>query len=748
MFGKIYETTWWGFPTKNGWGNIYYDLSSSIISFFTSRVEDEGGTIENEIALEDLDESASILMIPSAIADGKLYSVLPEDGSGDFTFSRGSSATRVNEQGLIEDVQILSSNLVSNGDFSQEGTEQVTNGDFSNGLTNWTSYGITSVYNGVATIGASANSGIFQPVLSQNKSYKVTINVTSYNGVGQAEVSDNNGLTLYTINAVGEHTFTFKHTITNLNLIIRGRSNALFSIDNVSVKEVGQDWTLGTGWSIGDGKVISDGTQTSQSNLYQSGVVPINKTYKVNFSTVVTSGSLVLAIGGSNPQSTVTTSGTYTYTSKTTIGDSNLYFSASSDFIGSISNISVIEITDDTDLPRINYDDFSYQDSLGSEEVVNGDFDVNGNWTNFGTPLVSEQSSTRYYTSPFSWYIKEDAFRKGIQSPNNFTLTNGKTYNVSLWVYALDGAEILSGLSNTDKSVFTSHAVTQNEWTNITYSAIANATSASYISILTSSSTLEFYVDNISVKEYLGQEVVPNSGTGSLLLEPQSTNLITQSELFSDASWNKTNSSVVSGFTSPSGGLSAFKLVGDAVSSEKLLQTIKTVTNSTIYTASVFVKYGGVEWIRLTDAQTSNRMHFNTLTGAFGTPTGTIIDYRSTAFEDGWHKVSITTTSVATAYAFRVTLAEADNDVAYTGDGTSGVYIYGAQLEQQSYATSYIPTSGASSTRLADIANIDLTSFTLTSITETIGGVEQTPITVIPSIYTAPYGSIDKIIMI
>ena len=40
-------------------------------------------------------------------------------------------------------------------------------------------------------------------------------------------------------------------------------------------------------------------------------------------------------------------------------------------------NISVKEITDDTDLPRINYEGFSYQDSLGSEEVVNGDFATN-----------------------------------------------------------------------------------------------------------------------------------------------------------------------------------------------------------------------------------------------------------------------------------------------------------------------------------------------------------------------------------
>ena len=73
---------------------------------------------------------------------------------------------------------------------------------------------------------------------------------------------------------------------------------------------------------------------------------------------------------------------------------------------------------------------------------------------------------------------------------------------------------------------------------------------------------------------------------------------------------------------------------------------------------------------------------------------------------NGWYKLSITTTSVATAYALRVSLAEADNDVSYTGDGTSGVYIFGAQLEAGSYATSLINTSGSAVTRVGDVCKI------------------------------------------
>src|SRR5210317_1923644 len=45
---------------------------------------------------------ASLVLAPTATKEGKVYSAIPDTGDGDMTFSRGSSATRVNSAGLIE----------------------------------------------------------------------------------------------------------------------------------------------------------------------------------------------------------------------------------------------------------------------------------------------------------------------------------------------------------------------------------------------------------------------------------------------------------------------------------------------------------------------------------------------------------------------------------------------------------------------------------------------------------------------
>jgi len=111
--------------------------------------------------------------------------------------------------------------------------------------------------------------------------------------------------------------------------------------------------------------------------------------------------------------------------------------------------------------------------------------------------------------------------------------------------------------------------------------------------------------------------------------------------------------------------------------------------------------------------------YFNISTGQILTDSSTSSSIE--AYANGWYRVSITaTTPSAQSTLFAIGLADADNSRSYTGDGTSGIYLYGAQAEPSAtYPTSLIPTNGTSVTRVGDIA-------LKTSISSLIGQTEGT----------------------
>ena len=74
--------------------------------------------------MANLLDRSSLVLTPTAYNNGEALCIKPDDGSGDFDFQQKVAATRVNAQGLVENVQILSSNLVQNGDFSEEGVQR------------------------------------------------------------------------------------------------------------------------------------------------------------------------------------------------------------------------------------------------------------------------------------------------------------------------------------------------------------------------------------------------------------------------------------------------------------------------------------------------------------------------------------------------------------------------------------------------------------------------------------------------
>ena len=206
-------------------------------------------------------------------------------------------------------------------------------------------------------------------------------------------------------------------------------------------------------------------------------------------------------------------------------------------------------------------------------------------------------------------------------------------------------------------------------------------------------------LENLPRLDYSGGASCP-----SLLLEPQRSNLITHSEYFETSEWTtpnvvfETNKAI-----SPDGEFNATKFKANSANSTHWASTDLTLTSGQDYTFKLYVKSAEYDWVQIALFGTgwvgsTKKINFNASTGEFGT-TDTGITFDSNPMGNGWHEVIITNEAASTSGVVRVYPMPSDNATSYQGDGASGIYIYGAQFEQGSYPTSYIPTYGSSVTR-------------------------------------------------
>ena len=207
-----------------------------------------------------------------------------------------------------------------------------------------------------------------------------------------------------------------------------------------------------------------------------------------------------------------------------------------------------------------------------------------------------------------------------------------------------------------------------------------------------------------------------NGENGSLLLEPSRQQLLQYSEYF--GGWTQLNITTTdNSTTSPEGLQNAAKLVASSGNSNKVI--FQVITANT-YTASVFAKKGEFEGLVIATGTVG--AFFNLNTNSYRA------DYQSapTSYDiedygNGWHRYSITFTQSGSNNLYIGPNDNVSTSLAITGDGTSGIYIFGAQLELGSYATSYIPNHGTSGgvTRAAD-------SCSVTGVSDVIGQTEGT----------------------
>ncbi len=227
-------------------------------------------------------------------------------------------------------------------------------------------------------------------------------------------------------------------------------------------------------------------------------------------------------------------------------------------------------------------------------------------------------------------------------------------------------------------------------------------TRASTATRVNASGLIEAVASGVPRLDYL------NSSCPRLLLEPQRSNVITFSENFDNAGWTKRNATVTANATTaPDGTTSADKIIEDTQNQFHFINSNSGTFAAGSYSFSVFAKSSERNILQLFfngSANSNAFANFNLQNGTVSLSASCTPSIES--YGNGWYRCTIVATvSVSTvplAYLCLQNSATASRAATYAGNGTSGLFVWGAQVEAGAYATSYIPTLGTSVTRVAD----------------------------------------------
>ena len=195
------------------------------------------------------------------------------------------------------------------------------------------------------------------------------------------------------------------------------------------------------------------------------------------------------------------------------------------------------------------------------------------------------------------------------------------------------------------------------------------------------------------------------SAKGVALLEPSRSNVALYSEEFDNAWWAKSDVTIsANSIVSPDGSLNADKITEGTNNVIHAVFRGNSLTQTSI--VSIFAKKGDGSKIAVGNSSDGHFAIFDLNLGIVTRASfGTISDGKIEDYGNGWYRCSCLFNYAGANKSAGYALVNDSNATTYTGDGVSSIYVWGAMIEAGSYATSYIPTSGSTATRQADVAN-------------------------------------------
>jgi hypothetical protein len=347
--------------------------------------------------MSNLLEKASIILTPTAYNNGEALCIKPEDGSGDFDFSRNSAATRVNAQGLVENVQTISGNLL---DYST----------FTSPSASW------SLVGGLWVFDDTANGFILTPNIAVvvGDVFDVVVDVTIASGNANFRYASGNAqTTLFPFTDFVDGVNEFQATITGVDGFLQrifapaSLTDNPFTLNSISIKKISQDTNLPRiNYEGGCGSWLFEPQSTNlvfQSNTLTAisgGVVTPNaaispdgttNAIKVNFSTGVNSGGTI-SIGGSS--AAASTEYTFSFYAKNFSGDGTFRLRLDTDTQATLVNEDFTATSDWVRYTHTFTTDAAAS-SFGSSSRFRNDTD-NNEVLFFGMQLEQQSYATSY----------------------------------------------------------------------------------------------------------------------------------------------------------------------------------------------------------------------------------------------------------------------------------------------------------------------------------------------------------------